>query len=60
MKIFSEIPVNPPKTPVLDKVNLPEDIKNLTPVELKTLADDVRVHTCYTVLVKVAAILAEV
>ena len=34
MKIFSEIAVNPPKTPVLDKVNLPEDIKNLTPVEL--------------------------
>ena len=49
MKIFSEIPTSPPKTPVLDKVNLPEDIKNLTPVELKTLADDVRAHMLYSV-----------
>ena len=49
MKIFSEITVDKPKTPVLDKVNLPEDIKNLTPVELKTLADDVRAHMLYSV-----------
>ena len=49
MKIFSEIPTSTPKTPVLDKVNLPEDIKNLTPVELKTLADDVRAHMLYSV-----------
>ena len=49
MKIFSEIPVDAPKTPVLDKIVLPEDIKNLTPVELKTLADDVRAHMLYSV-----------
>ena len=49
MKIFSEIPTNPPKTPILDRVNLPEDIKNLTPVELKTLADNVRAHMLYSV-----------
>ena len=49
MKIFTEIPTSPPKTSVLDKVNLPEDIKNLTPVELKTLADDVRAHMLYSV-----------
>ena len=49
MKIFSEIPSTPPKTPVLDKVNLPEDIKNLTSVELKSLADDVRAHMLYSV-----------
>ena len=49
MKIFSEIPSNPPKTPILDKVNLPSDIKNLTPVELKSLADDVRAHMLYSV-----------
>ena len=49
MKIFSEIPTSHPKTPVLDKVNLPEDIKNLTPIELKTLADDVRAHMLYSV-----------
>ncbi len=49
MKIFTEIPTDSPQTPVLDKVNLPEDIKNLTPVELKTLADDVRAHMLYSV-----------
>ena len=49
MKIFTEIPTSPPKTSVLDKVDLPEDIKNLTPVELKTLADDVRAHMLYSV-----------
>ena len=49
MKIFSEIPTSPPKTPVLDKVNFPEDVKNLTPIELKTLADDVRAHMLYSV-----------
>ena len=49
MKIFSEIPSSPPKTPVLDKVNLPEDIKNLTSIELKSLADDVRAHMLYSV-----------
>jgi hypothetical protein len=59
MKIFSEIPSSPPKTPVLDKVNLPEDIKNLTSIELKSLADDVRA-TCFTALVKAAVILVVV
>ena len=49
MKIFSEIPTSSPKTPVLDKVNLPEDIKNLSPIELKALADDVRAHMLYSV-----------
>ena len=49
MKIFSEIPSDIPKTPVLDKVNLPKDIKNLTSIELKKLADDVRAHMLYSV-----------
>ena len=49
MKIFSEIPSDIPKTPVLDKVNLPRDIKNLTSIELKKLADDVRAHMLYSV-----------
>ena len=49
MKIFSEIPINKTKTPILDKVNFPQDIKNLTSVELKTLADDVRAHMLYSV-----------
>ena len=49
MKIFSEIPSKPPKTPILDKVNLPGDVKNLSPIELETLADDVRGHMLYSV-----------
>ena len=49
MKIFSEIPSDIPKTPILDKVNLPKDIKNLTSIELKKLADDVRAHMLYSV-----------
>ena len=49
MKIFSEIPTYKPKTPILDKVNFPQDIKNLTSVELKALADDVRAHMLYSV-----------
>ena len=49
MKIFSEIPIQKPKTPFLDKVNIPSDIKNLTSVELKGLADDVRAHMLFSV-----------
>ena len=49
MKIFSEIPSKPPKTPVLDKVNFPADIKNLTSIELKTLADDVQSTYAFSV-----------
>ena len=49
MKIFSEIPSKKPKTPFLDKVNIPSDIKNLTSVELEGLADDVRAHMLFSV-----------
>ena len=49
MKIFSEIPSTLPITPILDKVNTPEDIKGLTSPELKSLADDVRAHMLYSV-----------
>ena len=34
-----------PKTPVLDKVNTPEDLKALTDVELVQLADELRAET---------------
>ena len=49
MKIFSEIPSKLPKTPILNKVNFPEDVKNLSPIELETLADDVRAYMLYSV-----------
>ena len=49
MKIFSGIPTEIPVTAILDKILVPADIKNLSPVELKTLADDVRAHMLYSV-----------
>ena len=49
MKIFSEIPVEIPVTAMLDKILVPADIKNLSPIELKALADDVRAHMLYSV-----------
>ena len=35
MKIFSEIPTKKPKTPVLDKINIPADIKGKSIKETK-------------------------
>ena len=49
MKIFSEIPTEIPLTTILNKILVPADIKNLSPVELKTLADDVRAYMLYSV-----------
>ena len=49
MKIFSKIPTTIPETPILNKIKSPEDIKNLSPIELKTLADDVRAYMLYCV-----------
>ena len=49
MKIFSEIPTEIPVTTVLNKIHVPADIKNLSSIELKTLADDVRAHMLYSV-----------
>jgi len=49
MKIFSEIPTEIPVTTILNKILVPADIKNLSPVELKTLADDVRAYMLYSV-----------
>ena len=48
MKIFSEIPTEIPVTTVLNKIHVPADIKNLSSIELKTLADDVRAHMLYS------------
>ena len=49
MKIFSEIPTEIPVTTVLNKILAPADIKSLSSIELKTLADDVRAHMLYSV-----------
>ena len=49
MKTFSEIPKLHPKTPLLDKVNFPEDLKNFSKQELLQLSDELREFLIYSV-----------
>jgi 1-deoxy-D-xylulose-5-phosphate synthase len=49
MKIFTTIPFDIPETPTLDKIDVPSDIKNLSNIQLQSLADDVRAHLLYSV-----------
>ena len=49
MKIFSEIPNEVPSTELLDKINYPEDLKELSPYDLKILADELREFLLYSV-----------
>ena len=49
MKTYSEIPKSLPDTPLLDKVNYPSDLKQLTKKELRQLADELREYLIYSV-----------
>ena len=49
MKIFTSIPSDIPETPTLDKIDVPSDIKNLSSIQLQSLADDIRAHLLYSV-----------
>ena len=49
MKIFTSLPSDIPETPTLDKIDVPCDIKNLSSIQLQSLADDVRAHLLYSV-----------
>ena len=49
MKIFKEFPKDKPKNILLDKVNLPADLKQLDLNELETLADELREFLLYSV-----------
>ena len=49
MKVFSEIPKDLPTTPLLDSINIPEDIKKLNKNQLTALADELREFLLYTV-----------
>ena len=49
MKVFSEIPKDLPITPLLDSINIPEDIKKLNKNQLTALADELREFLLYTV-----------
>ena len=42
MKIFNKIPETKPKTPLLDKVSVPSDIRSFSISELKILSDELR------------------
>ena len=49
MKTFKEIPAFPPITPLLDKVNIPEDLRNFDKEQLRELADELREFLIYSV-----------
>ena len=49
MKIFKEIPANKPITPLLDKVEIPADIRSFSIGELQTLSDELREFLLYSV-----------
>ncbi|HTQ71998.1 MAG TPA: 1-deoxy-D-xylulose-5-phosphate synthase N-terminal domain-containing protein, partial [Acidocella sp.] len=41
----------PPKTPLLDRVNVPADLRNFSTDQLKQVADELRAETIDTVSV---------
>ena len=49
MKIFKEIPIEKPITPLLDSINLPSDIRSFSMVELENLANEIREFLLYSV-----------
>ena len=48
-KIFHDIPVERPTTPILDNINSPKDLKGLSVDELLQLADELRAFLLYSV-----------
>jgi len=49
LKIYKEIPLEKPSTPLLDKINYPSEIRSLSINELQTLANELRVYLLYSV-----------
>ncbi len=49
MKIFKEIPAKKPITPLLDKVEIPADIRSFSIGELQILSDELREFLLYSV-----------
>ena len=49
MRIFKEIPSKKPKTPLLDKVNTPADIRSFSLNELETLSNELREFLLFSV-----------
>ncbi len=46
---FTEIPLDPPRTPLLDGVRSPADLRELDQGQLLELADELRAHLLYSV-----------
>jgi 1-deoxy-D-xylulose-5-phosphate synthase len=49
MKIFNKIPETKPKTPLLDKVSVPSDIRSFSVSELEILSDELRGFLLFSV-----------
>mgnify|MGYP003308440930 CR=1 FL=1 len=49
MKIFKNIPIEKPYTPLLDSVSYPSDLRSLSLNELETLANELREFLLYSV-----------
>ena len=49
MKVFNKIPETKPKTPLLDKVSVPSDIRSFSVSELKILSDELREFLLFSV-----------
>ena len=49
MKIFNKIPETKPKTPLLDKVSIPSDIRSFSVGELEILSDELREFLLFSV-----------
>ena len=49
MKVFKEIPKVIPSTPLLDKVEVPSDIRSFSILELETLANELREFLLFSV-----------
>ncbi|MCG3170883.1 MAG: 1-deoxy-D-xylulose-5-phosphate synthase [Pseudomonadales bacterium] len=49
MKLFQDIPVSRPHTPLLDRVDSPHDLRALDEAELRQLADELREYLLYAV-----------
>ncbi len=49
MKIFKEIPIKKPNTPILESIDFPSDIRSFSLVELENLADEIREFLLYSV-----------
>ena len=49
MKVFKKIPTQKPKTPLLDRVNVPSEMRSFSTNELESLANELREFLLYSV-----------